>query len=196
MRTKCRSIATFHRPIHSHWSLPLITLLGLLRCIMELTVITLLAPPPITKLIRNEEETVRYIICASGAQKQLMQVCPECIGNNEQSWTTDRFLKSEFDSPTFEATIRYSAARIVVQNLRSDIRYYASSMTDNKSVRQQKFDSLFMFECRKDGVPTEIKWTWTPAITGLSTTAMAPATNASTSRKPFDIPTATGPSEN
>jgi hypothetical protein len=23
MRTKCRSIATFHRPIHSHWSLPL-----------------------------------------------------------------------------------------------------------------------------------------------------------------------------
>jgi hypothetical protein len=22
MRTKCRSIATFHRPIHSHWSLP------------------------------------------------------------------------------------------------------------------------------------------------------------------------------
>jgi hypothetical protein len=24
MRTKCRSIATFHRPIHSHWSLPLI----------------------------------------------------------------------------------------------------------------------------------------------------------------------------
>jgi hypothetical protein len=30
--------------------------------------ITLLRPlPPITKLIRNEEETVRYIICASGA---------------------------------------------------------------------------------------------------------------------------------
>ncbi len=25
MRTKCRSIATFHRPIHSHWSLPLNT---------------------------------------------------------------------------------------------------------------------------------------------------------------------------
>ena len=25
MRTKCRSIATFHRPIHSHWSLPLST---------------------------------------------------------------------------------------------------------------------------------------------------------------------------
>ncbi len=24
MRSKCRSIATFHRPIHSHWSLPLI----------------------------------------------------------------------------------------------------------------------------------------------------------------------------
>ncbi len=23
MRTKCRSTATFHRPIHSHWSLPL-----------------------------------------------------------------------------------------------------------------------------------------------------------------------------
>ncbi len=23
MRTKCPSIATFHRPIHSHWSLPL-----------------------------------------------------------------------------------------------------------------------------------------------------------------------------
>ncbi len=23
MRSKCRSIATFHRPIHSHWSLPL-----------------------------------------------------------------------------------------------------------------------------------------------------------------------------
>jgi hypothetical protein len=23
--------------------------------------------PPITKLIRNQEETVRYIICASGA---------------------------------------------------------------------------------------------------------------------------------
>ncbi len=23
MRTKCRSMATFHRPIHSHWSLPL-----------------------------------------------------------------------------------------------------------------------------------------------------------------------------
>jgi hypothetical protein len=23
MRTKCRSISTFHRPIHSHWSLPL-----------------------------------------------------------------------------------------------------------------------------------------------------------------------------
>jgi hypothetical protein len=23
MRTKCQSIATFHRPIHSHWSLPL-----------------------------------------------------------------------------------------------------------------------------------------------------------------------------
>ncbi len=23
MRTKCRSIATFHRPVHSHWSLPL-----------------------------------------------------------------------------------------------------------------------------------------------------------------------------
>ena len=23
MQTKCRSIATFHRPIHSHWSLPL-----------------------------------------------------------------------------------------------------------------------------------------------------------------------------
>jgi hypothetical protein len=23
MRTKCRSIATVHRPIHSHWSLPL-----------------------------------------------------------------------------------------------------------------------------------------------------------------------------
>ncbi len=23
MRTKCRLIATFHRPIHSHWSLPL-----------------------------------------------------------------------------------------------------------------------------------------------------------------------------
>jgi hypothetical protein len=29
---------------------------------------TLLGPlPPITKLIRNEEETVRYIICAFGA---------------------------------------------------------------------------------------------------------------------------------
>jgi hypothetical protein len=27
MRTKCRSIATFHRPIHSHWSLPLRTAL-------------------------------------------------------------------------------------------------------------------------------------------------------------------------
>jgi hypothetical protein len=24
-------------------------------------------PPPVTKLIRNPEETVRYIICASGA---------------------------------------------------------------------------------------------------------------------------------
>jgi hypothetical protein len=24
-------------------------------------------PPPITKLIRNEEETIRYIICAAGA---------------------------------------------------------------------------------------------------------------------------------
>jgi hypothetical protein len=65
-----------------------------------------------------------------------MQVCPECIGNKEQSWTTDRFLKSEFDSPTFEATIRYSAARIVVQNLRSDIRYSDSPMTDKRSIRQ------------------------------------------------------------
>jgi hypothetical protein len=41
------------------------TLLRPLRCIKELN------PParatPITKLIRNEEETVRYIICASDA---------------------------------------------------------------------------------------------------------------------------------
>ncbi len=27
MRTKCQWIATFHRPIHSHWSLPLIWVL-------------------------------------------------------------------------------------------------------------------------------------------------------------------------
>jgi hypothetical protein len=36
-------------------------------------VITIYAPmiftAPITKLIRNEVETIRYIICASGAQK-------------------------------------------------------------------------------------------------------------------------------
>ncbi len=30
MRTKCRSIATFHRPIHSHWSLPLICMVELM----------------------------------------------------------------------------------------------------------------------------------------------------------------------
>jgi hypothetical protein len=28
--------------------------------------VTRAAPPPITKLIRNQEETVRYILCASG----------------------------------------------------------------------------------------------------------------------------------
>ncbi len=28
MRTKCRWIATFHRPIHSHWSLPLSPAMG------------------------------------------------------------------------------------------------------------------------------------------------------------------------
>jgi hypothetical protein len=36
------------------------------RCIKELNSLARTAPP-ITKLIRNEEETVRYIICASGA---------------------------------------------------------------------------------------------------------------------------------
>ncbi len=44
----------------------LITLLGPLKCIKEL--IALLGPlPTIIKLIRNQEETVRCIICASGA---------------------------------------------------------------------------------------------------------------------------------
>ncbi len=35
MRTKCRSIATFHRPIHSHWSLPLNAVVGL--CSLKLS---------------------------------------------------------------------------------------------------------------------------------------------------------------
>ncbi len=30
MQTKCRSIATFHRPIHSHWPLPLTAFLRML----------------------------------------------------------------------------------------------------------------------------------------------------------------------
>ncbi len=40
------------------------------RCITELVRPARVAPPPITKLIRNQETTVRYIICASAAQKR------------------------------------------------------------------------------------------------------------------------------
>ncbi len=43
----------------------LITLLGPLKCIKNLIVLLELLPP-ITKHIRNQEETVRYIICVSG----------------------------------------------------------------------------------------------------------------------------------
>jgi hypothetical protein len=36
MRTKCRLIATFHRPIHSHWSLPLKHNIQYVRHIFEI----------------------------------------------------------------------------------------------------------------------------------------------------------------
>jgi hypothetical protein len=60
-----------------------------------------------------------------------------------------------------------------------------------------------MFECRKDTVPIEITWTLnnghghTAISTGIS---IAPATPAArkpaTAGKPFDVPTATGTSQN
>jgi hypothetical protein len=37
------------------------------------------AAPPITKLIRNQEETVRYIICASGAKKGYTDCGQVCL---------------------------------------------------------------------------------------------------------------------
>ncbi len=56
----------------------LFALLVLLTCIKELNR-PARAAPPITKLIRNQEETVRYIICTSGAKKGYPDCAKLCL---------------------------------------------------------------------------------------------------------------------
>jgi hypothetical protein len=51
MRTKCQSIATFHRPIHSHWSLPLTMVFKVLVTLRY----------SVLKIIRVNAEKTKYL---------------------------------------------------------------------------------------------------------------------------------------